>query len=311
MKLDGEGFCVLEMGASRPGDIRELCDIALPDYGIVTNIGPGHLEGFGSLEVVRDTKLEIASYVKILVFNGDDELLQGIISSHAGAKRKNYVSYGIRKDSPVMAKNIRTPGAEENRTGGIRFDLYLEGRKTVTIKLKVPGLFNVYNALAAAAMAHVLGIPEEVIKTGLEEFAGVPFRLEIKNMRGAVVISDMYNANPASMEEAVKELVRIKDKRAIAVLGDMLELGSYAETAHKKLGGWLAELPVDIFIGVGPLMEAAISEFRACAHGSRVVLPSPDAGEAGKILNGLLAEGDTVLIKGSRGMNMERILEEI
>jgi len=174
----------------------------------------------------------------------------------------------------------------------------------------VHGLFNVYNALAAASVAHLLSIPLDVIRSGLEGFHGVPMRMQIKRMQGVVVISDMYNANPSSMEEALKELVRIRSKRAIAVLGDMLELGSYAETAHRKLGAWLAEIPVDVFIGVGDLMEAAVDEFRSFANGSRKVFSARTAEEARKTLNAIISEGDTVLIKGSRGMLMEHIMEE-
>jgi UDP-N-acetylmuramoyl-tripeptide--D-alanyl-D-alanine ligase len=129
-------------------------------------------------------------------------------------------------------------------------------------------------------------------------------RLEFKELNGIKIISDVYNANPASMEEAIKELVRIKKGRIIAVLGDMLELGSYGEEAHRRLGRLMSELPIDIFIAVGPLMAFAASEFK----GSVYKLQS--AVEAGRLLRDICKKGDTVLIKGSRGMNMERVLAD-
>ena len=110
-----------------------------------------------------------------------------------------------------------------------------------------------------------------------------------------------------SMEEAVKELVRLRKRRAIAVLGDMLELGSYAEEAHRKLGRWMAGIPVDIFIAVGPLMEKAAEEFSAA---NRPTFVLSDSSEARKVLFDLCGEGDTVLVKGSRGTRMEKVLEE-
>lgn len=129
-------------------------------------------------------------------------------------------------------------------------------------------------------------------------------RLEFQELDGIRIISDVYNANPASTREALKELARIRKERIIAVLGDMLELGSYEEEAHRKIGQLISELGVDIFIAVGPRMSVAASEF----HGEVYTLQT--AAEAGKLLRGLWKKGDTVLIKGSRGMNMERVLAD-
>jgi len=179
----------------------------------------------------------------------------------------------------------------------------------VEVTLNISGAFNIYNALAAAAVGQVFNIELRDIKTGLESFKGVPMRLEIKELFGATIISDVYNANPLSMEEAIKELVRLrlmKEGRAIAVLGDMLELGAYAEEAHRKIGEWMSALPIDVFIGVGPLMAITHSEFVKTGRQSFSVSTSE---EAGRILTGLCREGDTIVVKGSRGMGMEKVLE--
>jgi len=310
LELEDEGICILEMGASRQGDIKELCDIAHPDLGIITNVGPAHLEGFGSLEVVRDTKLELADAVNTLVMNADDEVLAGSLEKLKEKKGLKVLTYGVRNEAPVMAKDIRVADIGARNGISTRFTLTIRDAGETEIALQVHGLFNIYNALASAAVANLLEVPIEVIRSGLEGFRGVPMRMEIKKMQGVVVISDMYNANPSSMEEAVKELVRIRKKRAIAVLGDMLELGSYAETAHRKLGAWLAEIPVDVFIGVGELMGKAADEFKTYANGSRKVLNAGNSEAARNMLYDIINEGDTVLIKGSRGMQMERIMEE-
>jgi UDP-N-acetylmuramoyl-tripeptide--D-alanyl-D-alanine ligase len=163
---------------------------------------------------------------------------------------------------------------------------------------------NVYNALAAASVADALGVGLDDIKNGLESFGGVPMRLEIKEMRGALVISDVYNANPASMAEALKELVRLKRKRTIAVLGDMLELGGYAEEAHKQLVRLVSDLKIDTLIAVGPEMKKAAKEFKGTCY------QAEDSDAARSALSGICDEGDAILIKGSRGMRMEKVLQE-
>ena len=295
LRADDEAI-VLEMGASSPGDIRELCRIAAPDYGVVTNIGPGHLEGFGSLETVRDTKLELLDTVKKVVVSADDAFLMQGVSGYQG----EVITFGIENKADVFAKDIRM------KDRGSDFLLCFGESNCIEINLNIPGAFNIYNALAASAVGQIFNIDPRDIKTGIESFKGVPMRLEIKELFGATVISDAYNANPASMEEAIKELVRLKKGRAIAVLGDMLELGAYAEEAHRKIGEWMSALPIDVFIGVGPLMAITHSEFVKTGKQSFSV-STPE--EAGSILTGLCREGDTIVVKGSRGMGMEKVLE--
>lgn len=292
----GDEVIVLEMGASFPGDIRELCGIAAPDCGVVTNIGPGHLEGFGSLEAVRATKLELLDAVKKVAVNADDTFLMQGVSGYQG----EIITFGIKNKADVFAKDIRLTYR------GSDFLLCFGDGNCIEVNLNIPGAFNIYNALAAAAVGQVFNMGLLDIKAGIESFKGVPMRLEIKKLLGATVISDVYNANPSSMEEAIKELVRLKKERAIAVLGDMLELGAYSEEAHRKVGEWMSALPIDVFIGVGPLMAIAHSEFVKTGRPSFSV---SDAEEAGKILAGLCREGDTIVVKGSRGMRMEKVLE--
>ncbi len=292
--MDGdEEVMVLEMGSNAEGDIKVLCDIAGPDFAVVTNVGPAHLEGFGSLEMVRKTDLEILDYVKTVCVNADDGFLMEGIRGFAG----KVISYGMENRADVRASDIMAEAK------GSRFRLCLPGGREIDISLSLPGRFNVLNALAAASVADECGISPEVIKQGLESFGGVPMRLEIKEFDGVLVISDTYNANPASMKEAIKELARLGKKRTIAVLGDMLELGAYSEEAHRKIVRQLSETGIDIFVAVGHEMVNASVEFNGTCY--RV----EDSFSAGSVLSGICDEGDTVLLKGSRGMKMEKALD--
>jgi len=298
-------YAVMEMGASMRGDIQELCQIAAPEYGVITNIGPGHLEGFGDLESVRDTKLELFDAVNTIAVNADDVFLMEGITQRARKDRPKVITFGIGNGADVSAKDIVL---EERRS---LFSICLKDGQCRETALHVSGRFNISNALAAASVCSALGVGSEDITAGIRSFVGVPMRLEMKELFGATVISDVYNANPASMEEAIKELVRLRKKRALAVLGDMLELGAYAEEAHRKLGKWISQLPVDVLIAVGPLMAVAAEEFSAeNSHSRRMTLPARDSSEARRILFSIWSEGDTVLVKGSRGMHMERIVED-
>ncbi len=291
-RMDGdETAMVIEMGSNAEGDIRLLCEIARPDIAVVTNVGPAHLEGFGNLETVRKTDLEILEYAKTVSLNADDPFLLEGVKGYGG----KIITYGINGKAEIRAKDV------ELHEKGSRFTVSLPGGE-VRVNLAISGIINVYNALAAASAATRLGLGTEEIKRGLESFHGVPMRLEMKELSGALVINDVYNANPASMGEAVKELIRLKRRRTIAVLGDMLELGTYSESAHRELVEWLSRAGVDMLIAVGGEMKRASSGFAGKCY------EADDAGTAGSILSGIMTEGDTVLIKGSRGMHMEKVL---
>lgn len=291
---DADEIVVLEMGASAPGEIKELCEISIPNYGVLTNISQAHLEGFKDIETIRRTKLEILDYINAAIVNADDPfMMEGIRKS--GFKGQ-VIKYGIKNSAEIRATDIRL------REKGSIFNLHDGENKSIEVCPKISGMFNIYNLLAAASVGYLFNIDLLDVKNAVDSFTGVPMRLEFKQLNGINFISDVYNANPASMDEAIKELVRIKRGRKIAVLGDMLELGSYEEEAHRRLGRLMSGLPIDIFIAVGPLMAFAASEF----SGSVYKLPS--AGEAGKLLRDICKKGDTVLIKGSRGMNMDKVL---
>jgi UDP-N-acetylmuramoyl-tripeptide--D-alanyl-D-alanine ligase len=294
-RMDGdERAMVIEMGSNAEGDIRLLCEIARPDIAVVTNVGRAHLEGFGSLEMVRKTDLEVLEYVKTVAVNADDLFLLEGVRGFGGKT----VTYGIERKADVYAEAV------ELLEKGSRFTICFPGGGKIMVELVISGICNVYNAIAAASVANELGAEKHEIKRGLESFHGVPMRLEVRELSRALVISDVYNANPSSMQEAVKELIRLKRRRAIAVLGDMLELGRYAASAHRELVEGLSRSGVDVLIAVGSEMKRAASEFAGMHY------EADDAKGAGSVLLDILTEGDTVLIKGSRGMQMEKVLSE-
>lgn len=291
---DSDEIGVLEMGASVPGEIKELCEIAMPQYGVLTNISHAHLEGFKDIETVRKTKLELLDYTDVAVVNADDTfLMEGINKS--GFKGW-VVRYGIKNYAEIRAAHIRF------RKRGSVFHLRTAENTSLEVHPKISGILNIYNILAAASIGYLFNINLEDMKEAIDSFAGIPMRLEIKDIGGVSVINDVYNANPASMEGALQELARIRKGRAIAVLGDMLELGSYEEKAHRNIGRLLNKLSIDIFIAVGPCMMLAAKEFKGRVY------EVMGAEEAGRLLRDIYKRGDTVLIKGSRGMNMERVL---
>ncbi len=307
--LDREDMAVVEMGARAKGDIKELCEISNPEYGVVTNIAPAHLEGFGSLESVRAAKMELMDYIEELFVNADDTFLyEGVKDlNETYEKKKEVITFGIEKNADFRAFNVGADSSER----GMSFGVVSSDSGSLAVTLSIGGVFNAYNALAAIAVGRRMGIENDDIVNALREYKGLPMRLEIIEWEGATIISDIYNANPASMKEALKELIRIKKNRGIALLGDMLELGSYSIAAHKELGKWIATLPVDIFIAIGPLMKIAMEEFLAYSDKNKgqLVYHAVDSINAREIFREIVVEGDTVLMKASRSMRLENVLE--
>ncbi|MDX9714075.1 MAG: UDP-N-acetylmuramoyl-tripeptide--D-alanyl-D-alanine ligase [Dissulfurispiraceae bacterium] len=299
---DSTEALVLEMGTNRPGDINELCSIALPDTAVITNIGFEHIEGFGTINKVRESELEIMPFIKTAIYNADDSFLaEGVLARPA----KKMFSYGIEAQS----SDIRAADLIFNHEG-IRFRLVF-GADSIDVRTKLPGRFNVYNCLAGSAAGIALGLSLHEIKHELEKFEGVPMRCRIVELAGATFIDDVYNANPSSMTEALRELSRRSDqmttpaqrRRTVAVLGDMLELGYYGVEAHKNIGQLMNELGVELFVAVGPLMELAAEVFT----GRSIIADTAE--HAAEILKNELKQGDVVLLKGSRSMKMEMVLE--
>lgn len=294
---------VLEMGISQKGEMKRLCEIARPTVGLITNIGPAHLEFLGDLAGVAGEKgalFEAIGPSGTGVINRDDPYLKPWEKRLA-----NRWTFGLDSDADVTASAIGQKATET------RFTLHLNRTgEAAEMVLPILGRHQVYNALAAAAVSAALGLGLDPIREGLQQFRPVALRTEILKVRGAHVLLDAYNANPASMKAALEMLSSYQpeggSRRKIALVGDMLELGGSAEAAHLEIGKWAAQRGIDLLIAVGQWAGKVAEGARR--EGMPAVFVHPDLESAQKFLKETMKEGDCLLIKGSRGMKMERVL---
>ena len=286
---DEHTAAVLEMGMNGPGEIEMLSSIASPTIGVITHVGPVHLEGLGTVENVLNAKLEILAHLHgPLVVNGDCALLRHALPSLS----HEVVTYGTREDVQVRASQIvQDSRGLSFRVNGQRFNL------------PVSGTFNVSNALAAITVGKLLGVSMPTMADRLNMFQAVPMRFEWMSVGPYRVINDAYNANPVSVRAALEEL-RVQEGRRVAVLGDMLELGPEGPRYHGEVGAH-ARGSADRLVAVGPLMREAAEAFGPGAVAYK------DSQEAAAHILSILEAGDVVLVKGSRGMVMERVIERI
>lgn len=292
---------VLELGMNAPGEIKRLCEIALPSHGIITNIGSAHIGRLGSRYAIRDAKLEMLNGLSTAVLNGDDAFLMEGVKDFGG----EIITFSINNDSHVMAKDLHSTER------GNRFTLAFRDGGEVPVSLNIHGLFNVYNALAASAVCFSLGITAEEIKAALEAYTAFPMRFEVTDKNGITVINDSYNANPASVKEALTEIASLNKGRSVAVLGDMFELGEFSEAEHRAVGRIVCDLGISVFVAVGEMMSLAAEEVHMNKERKSLVFTFKNADEACENIKNILKSGDTVLIKGSRSMGMEKIMEGI
>ncbi len=297
------GWAVLEMGMSEPGEIDRLAEIAAPQVGVVLNAFPAHLESMGSIENVALAKGELLLRLApggCAVVNADDPLIAGQPSPE-GVRR---LTFGLG------AAEIRATSIESRGIHGQSFTLHI-GDECIAVTLAAFGRHNIYNALAAAAAAHALGIPAGIIGNGLELFRPYDKRFNLEKTGGIMLIDDSYNANPASMGAALATLAELKGGNAAFVaLGDMLELGGNEAELHRMVGVQAAQVADRLYLH-GPLTayvaEGAVS---AGMPAGAVISGLSHAEIAADILD-KAAAGDFVLLKGSRGMRMENVAEVI
>ena len=302
----GHEMAVVEMGTNRRGEIARLAAIANPDIGVITNVGPAHLEGFGSLNVVMEEKGDLFFNMRddgIAIINRDDEFSRILADRWSGRN----ISFGIDENAFVRAESIFM-----RNEGGVSFTLKMGGTGK-GIDMTVVGRHNIYNALACAAACRAMDIEYDLICEGLSAFRQIQGRMDVHRLKmGGTVIDDTYNANPTSTMEALKTLNDLKGKNeSIVVLGDMLELGAEAERLHEEVGRAMAETGVgSIFLRgdfSGSMARGAIEEGFSEDH--IYFVDTPDM--MMEVLQSLLRGGDWILIKGSRNMKMEEFLNAI
>ncbi len=299
--------CVLEIGMSAKGELRDLARIAKPDIGIVTNVGPAHLANFKSTDEIAQAKAELLDEVSgTCILNADDAYFR-LLKERC---RTKLTTFGIREDADFHADSIRELSSE-----GIVFRVNRE----FEIKLPVRGRHNVYNALASIAAASCLDIDAGALFRALEEFCLPAQRTEIKGYGSMTVINDTYNANPVSMKAAIelltspfgKESSRVAgaEGRKILVIGDMLELGEEAVESHEEIGRLVAQSDIDVLLATGALSKSTAEA--AVQEGMKKVFFCKSKEELIKKLLSELRPCDTILVKGSRAMQMEKVVERI
>ena len=300
---------VLEMGMSALGEIEYMTKIARPDIAVVTNIGTSHLASLGTRENICRAKMEIRLGLPAdgkLLLNADEPLL---FEQYEQLDPKPQLMSVSNRCGDFRAVNIR------QKIDGIVYDLIYESKAVTNVEIPALGKHNVYNSLAAYAVGVMLGMTDDQIRRGLKSFVSADKRQNIYDVGGITVIDDCYNASPESMRAAIDVLTSMaakKNARPAALLGDMLELGEYSRLMHDQLGQYAAQMQVQKLFCYG--MMADIVAEAAIKKGIRadnvfVCLDTRDAqGMADMILEALVP-GDILLVKASRGIAAERIIE--
>ncbi len=297
---------VLEMGMSTPSnEIARLCQITPPDFAVVLNVLPVHVEHLGSIENVAKAKAEIVEGMKpegVAVLNADDFLVLAMRELHKGRT----ITFGIERKADVTASKI-----EMRKFGKTDFVLSLpNGKADVTLQLS--GLHNVLNALAAAAVGLGFGMSAREIADALQTIAPPAQRGEVLHfVEGFTVINDSYNSNPTALLGMVKTLVDNgkSAKRKIVVAGEMLELGETERKIHRETGKQLAISGIDFLIGVRGLAKELTES--AKENGLSETMFFADSTESGKFLASVIKAGDLILVKGSRGVRTEKVIEKL
>jgi UDP-N-acetylmuramoyl-tripeptide--D-alanyl-D-alanine ligase len=291
-------FAVIEMGANHPGEIAYLTGLARPDIVVITNAAEAHLEGFGSVHGVSRAKGEILQgdeRPQAAVLNADDQYFNYWSSLVADTRK---ISFGLGESADVRATDI-VSGVHQSK-----FELHLPDEQ-VEVSLPLPGIHNVRNACAAAAVAYALGIDAESIREALEGVSPVGGRLQpLRGTNAATLFDDSYNANPLSVTAAAEFLSQLSGESWL-VLGDMKELGDNAADLHRELGEKLSAIGIDRLYAIGDLTRHTVEGFGEHANWY---------GGIDALLNDLTQKLDSsvnVLVKGSRSMHMERVVDAL
>jgi len=305
-RSEADRSLVVELGMNHRGEIAQLLEIAKPTVGVITNVGTAHIEFLGSREEIAREKGDLVEQLPAegtAVLNADDPL----VLAQRDRTSARVISFGTAIDADVHGGDI-----EWIDDRGYRFELETPaGRDTVEVQGLGPT--TVINALAAAAAALAAGASVTDITKGLSNYQGIKGRLERRELAGGItLVDDTYNANPQSMEASLRLLAELKGThRAVAILGDMGELGITAKPAHQGLGQLAATLGIDLLIALGTRAQtvtaAAVESGMDPAH----AVVASDHGDAGERACDFLREHDAVLVKGSRSMRMERVVEAI
>lgn len=293
---------VLEMGMYALGEIAMLAEIALPAVGVVTCVEPVHLERLGTIEKIVQAKAELVEALPpdgVAVLNYDDERVRAMKEK----TRARVFYYGLDPRADLWADEIQSEGLS-----GVRFRFHYR-KEIIHARIPLLGRHSVHTALAAASVGLLEGLSWGEIMAGLKDTSAMVRLMAVRGIRNSTILDDTYNASPPSTLAALSVLGELSGRR-IAVLGDMLELGSYEEEGHRKVGRKVVEV-ASILITVGPRARIIAQEAQACGMPPDRIHSFDSKEEAVKLLLEILEPGDVVLVKGSRGMKMEEIVKEI
>ncbi|NQX89893.1 MAG: UDP-N-acetylmuramoyl-tripeptide--D-alanyl-D-alanine ligase [Halioglobus sp.] len=295
----GVQFAVVEMGAAGAGDIDWLCELAQPSIALLLNAMPAHLDGFGSVDGVASAKGEIFDRLgagDVAVINADQPWAR---QWRKRAGDATVLDFGLQQPAAISARGVHSRGLE-----GVSFTASTPSGE-MAMRLALPGLHNVANALATVAVGLACDVPLVDIRNGLETVEPVAGRLRVTSVaNGADVIDDCYNANPGSVRAAIDMLADCPGCRTL-VLGAMRELGDSSASLHREIGEYAAAAGIDRLWGVGPELGVCVAAFGS--EGRHF----DDRGALLEALSGQFGQGDTVLIKGSRSAGMEHVLHAL
>jgi UDP-N-acetylmuramoyl-tripeptide--D-alanyl-D-alanine ligase len=302
---EGHQWMVAELGMSAAGEIGFLTALAQPDIAVITNVAPVHMENFASVAGVAAAKRELAEGLDpsgTLIVNADNAWTAAIGNDFDG-RVSSVLRFGTGEDADVRATAV------EGLEGGWKLDLHYPGEPVASVTLPLAGEHSIANFLAAAAVAHAVGIDAATVATRTPGLLLPPMRGQMRRSDDDIaVIDDSYNASPAAMLSAIETLAGASTSgRRILAAGDMLELGSWSEDAHREIGLHAAAVGIDMLITVGPLARDLASGAAAGGMPATAIRSFGASLEAAEEIRNLVRSGDVVLIKGSRGIRMERL----
>jgi UDP-N-acetylmuramoyl-tripeptide--D-alanyl-D-alanine ligase len=299
LRMDDQArVAVLELGMNHAGEIRALAEIAKPNVGVVTNVGWAHIESFDSIEGIAAAKRELIESLPpngTAVLNADDARVAAFVDVHKGP----VVTYGESENATVRAEDVNlTEDGLTFRVGATRFESPLAGRHSIS------------NLLAGIAVAGIYGITPDRLTGRVRNIQPGKMRGERLQHRGILIFDDCYNSNPDAARAMLAVLRDTPARRRIAVLGEMLELGRWAEPLHRDVGNYAAECGIDVLVGLRGAACYMLDAAKRSGLRADAAFFFDDPVPAGQLVRSLAQPGDAVLFKGSRGVHVERALEQ-
>lgn len=305
-------WLVLEIGADHPGDIQKITKWIKPDVTVITKLSktPVHVEFFSSVEEVFEEKGYLVRALKpggVLILNADDE----DVLSYKNLSEEKVILFGNTPDADIEGSDYQVIYDENKLAKGIKFEVRVENESYPIILEETLGSHHAYHILAALAVVKAVGESVEIASKNMGKHKPTPGRMRLlPGIKNTLVIDDSYNSSPVAVTEALNALNSLKAKRKIAVLGDMLELGKYSRDAHAKVGEEVEKV-TDILVTVGVRARTIADSALDFGMDESAIFQFDDSQEAGEFLQNIIKKGDVILVKGSQGVRMEKIVAEI